>query len=150
MYHARSRASVGCGGRLNGVSAARQHLRIAARRGYRASVQRAALEHGRVSNWRLRRVATQTCLATMMFQGVCSTREIEEDITLRLPGLGLGSWFSCRGLCKKTRQVIAKGKERKSRRANIGLSAPDWVSGQHRKTAAAIVHALPLLLGVHQ
>ena len=86
LYHARSRASVGCGGQLNSVSEARQHLGIAARRDVRASFQRAALEHGRVSNWRLRRVATQTCLATMMFQGVCSTRETEKKI---LPGFGL-------------------------------------------------------------
>ena len=61
LYHARSRASVGCGGSLTGVSAARQHLVIAARRGDQASFERAALEHGRVLSWSCCRVATQPC-----------------------------------------------------------------------------------------
>ncbi len=61
LYHARSRASVGCGGSLTGVSAARQHLGIPVRRSDRASFERAALEHGRVSSWSCCRVATQPC-----------------------------------------------------------------------------------------
>ena len=59
LYHTRSRASVGCGGSLSGVSAARQHLWIPARRSDRASFERSALEHGRVSSWSCCRVATQ-------------------------------------------------------------------------------------------
>ena len=61
LYHARSRASVGCGGSLIDVSAARQHLGIPASRGGRASFQRSALEHGRVSSWSCCRVVTQPC-----------------------------------------------------------------------------------------
>ena len=69
LYHARSRASVGCGGSLTGVSAARQHLGIPARRSDRASFQRTAPEHGRVSSWSCCRVATQPCWRRFYFVG---------------------------------------------------------------------------------
>ena len=59
MKHAISRASVGRERRLSVVSAARQHLGIAAGRSDRASFQRAALEHGQVELSSNRRVATQ-------------------------------------------------------------------------------------------
>jgi len=55
------------GGRLNGVSAARQHLGIAARRNDRASFERSALEHGEVSSWSCCRVATQPCWRRFYF-----------------------------------------------------------------------------------
>ena len=61
LKHARSMASVGCGGRLHGAFATRLHLRIPARRGDQASFERAALEHGRVLSWSCCRVATQPC-----------------------------------------------------------------------------------------
>ena len=67
MYHARSRASVGCGGSLTSVSAARQHLGIPVRRSDRASFERSALEHGRVSSWSCCRVATQPCWRRFYF-----------------------------------------------------------------------------------
>ena len=69
LNHARSRASVGCGGSLTSVSATRQHVGIPARRGDQASFQRTALEHGRVSSWSCCRVATQPCWRRFYFIG---------------------------------------------------------------------------------
>ena len=107
LYHTRSRASVGCGGRLNRVHAARQHLRIAARRSNQASFLRAALEHGRVSNWRLRRVATQPCWRHFYYACLLTTRETEKKI---LPGFGLTKTGFPWWICGRTRQVIAEGR----------------------------------------
>ena len=92
LKHARSKASVGCGDKPNGVSAARQHLVIAAMRGDQASFQRTALEHGRVSGCCCCRVATQPCGRGFYYVRQIATREREKYI---LPGFGLTrNWFS--------------------------------------------------------
>ena len=61
LYHARSRASVGCGGRLNGVSEARQHLVRAGKPNDRASCRRSALADGHFSSRRCCPVARKHC-----------------------------------------------------------------------------------------
>ena len=49
LYHTCSKASVGCGGRMNSVSAACRYLWISARRGFRASFELAACTRARPS-----------------------------------------------------------------------------------------------------
>ena len=86
MKHAISRASVGCERGLNSVSAARQHLGIAAGRGDRASFQPVALEHGEVelrSSWR---AAAQPCWRRFYYMYVRQQTLLEKEI---LPGFGL-------------------------------------------------------------